>query len=173
MAIVLKKEVVVNSWDMIVLGASDKVEQVFKDTEEKITASKAPDVKFERVKVSASLLGGMLGNDRAFLWVKDSNFPKYDIYVGVREYGIHLDVVWYLVYEPGFFRRIIMLAMNKALSFFKKNVTLSFPMTLFEERDLTVFTTIMHHCVVEAVEKITKGTGQEINKSSKGFLGIS
>jgi hypothetical protein len=172
-AIVLKKEVVVNSWDMIVMDGGTKVDQVFKDTEEYIKASKAPGLRFQRVKVSASLVGDVLGKTRDFLWIKNDNLSKYEMYVGVREYGVNLDVTWYLIYEPGPFMRLFMFAINKAMEIFKKNWKLSFPMTLFEERDLTVFTTIMHHCVLDAVEKVTKGTGQEINKSSKGFLGIS
>jgi hypothetical protein len=143
------------------------VEQVFTDTEDGIKKSKAPDVTFERVKVSTSFLGGVFGNDRAFLRIRDKHLPKYEMYIGVREYGIHLDLVWYLTYEPGFIARII----NIILSFLKRKLV--FPMSLFDERDLTVYATVMHHCFLQAVEKITKGTGQEINKSSKGFLGIS
>jgi len=167
MAITLKKEVVVNEWSMIVEGAGDKVEQVFTDTEENIKRSKAPDVNFARVKVSSSFLGGVLGNDRVFLRITDKHLPKYEMYIGIREYGIHLDLVWYLIYEPGFFARI----MNMILSFFKRKLV--FHMNLFDEHDLTVYATVIHHSFLQAVEKITKGTGQEINKSSKGFLGIS
>jgi len=167
MAITLQKEVVVNEWAMIVEGASDKVEQVFKDTEEGIKNSKAPDVTFERVKVSTSVLGGIFGKDRAFIRIRDKHLPKYEMYIGVREYGVHLDLVWYLIYEPGFFVRIT----NSVLSFLKRKLV--FPMSLFDERDLTLYATVVHHCFLQSIEKITKGTGQEINRSSKGFLGIS
>ena len=167
MAIMLNKEVVVNEWTMIVEGAADKVEQIFSDTEENIKKSKAPDVNFERVKVSSTFLGGVFGGDRAFIRVTDKHLSKYEMYIGVREYGIHLDLVWYLIYEPGLFTRLI----NTILSFLKRKLV--FPMSLFDERDLTVYATVVHHCFLQAVEKVTKGTGQEINKSSKGFLGIS
>ena len=42
MAVTLKKEVVVDEWWTLVEGAADKVEQVFKDTEDNIKNSKAP-----------------------------------------------------------------------------------------------------------------------------------
>ena len=116
MAITLKKEVVVNEWSMIVEGAGDKVEQVFKDTEDNIKNSKAPDVNLERVKVSSSFLDDFMGNDRAFLRITNKNLQKYEMYIGIREYGVHLDLVWYLVYEPGFLARI----MNMIFSFFKR-----------------------------------------------------
>lgn len=163
----LKKEVVVNEWSMIVEGASDKVEQVFKDTEKHIKDSKAPGVTFERVKVAPSLLGEVFGNERDFLRVRDKQLTRYEMYIGVREYGVNLDLVWYLVFEPSFLSRIL----NKVLSFLKRKLV--FPMSLFDERDLTLYATVVHHCFLKAVEHVTKGTGQEINRSSKGFLGIS
>ncbi len=55
MAVTLKKEVVVDEWWMLVEGAADKVEQVFKDTEDNIKKSKAPDVTFERVSIQSLL----------------------------------------------------------------------------------------------------------------------
>lgn len=167
MSITLKKEIVADQWWMLVENAGDKVEQVFKDTEDNIKKSEAPDVKFERVKVSSSFLGGVFGNDRDFLLVKDKHLPKYEMYIGVRKYGVHLDLVWYLTYEPGFISRII----NKLLFFLKK--TLILKLTLFDEHDLKVYATVVHHCFLQAVEKVTKGTGQEIERKSKGFLGIS
>jgi hypothetical protein len=163
----LSKEVVVNEWSMIVEKAGDQVEQVFKDTEENIKKSKAPGVDFERTKISTDLLERVAGTGRDFLKVTNEKLPKYEMYIGVREYGVHLDVVWYLVYEPGPLASII----NMVLSFFKKNLV--FPMSLFDERDLTLYATVVHHSFLQAVENITKGTGQEISKSSKGFLGIS
>jgi len=167
MAITLTKEVVVDEWWTLVEGAADKVEQVFKDTEENIKNSKAPNVSFERVKVSSSFLGGVLGDQRDFLYVKDQQLSKYDMYIGVRKYGTHLDLTWYLTYEPGLLWRLI----NMALVFFKRKLVLN--LTLFDEHDLRVYATVVHHCFRAAVEKITKGTDQEIPKSSKGFLGIS
>ena len=168
MAKTLTKEVIVDRWWMLVEGASDKVEQVFKDTETNITQSEAPDVKFERVKVSSSFFGGVMGNDRDFIRVKDKHLPgKYDMYIGIRKYGKHLDLVWYLTYEPGLITRII----NMILFFLKKTLVLN--LSLFDEHDLKVYATVVHHCFLQAIEKVTKGTGQEIDRKSKGFLGIS
>lgn len=167
MAVTLKKEVVVDEWWTLVEGAADKVEQVFKDTEDNIKNSKAPDVSFERVKVSSSFLGGVFGGQRDFIHIKDKHLPKFDMYIGVRQYGTHLDCTWYLTNEPGLIWRLI----NMALVFFKRKLVLN--LTLFDEHDLRVYATVVHHCFRTAVEKITKVTGQEIPKSSKGFLGIS
>lgn len=162
----LTKEVIVDEWWMLVEGAGELVEQVFKDTENNIQQSKAPDVKFERVKVSTSFLGGVLGNDRAFLRVTDKHLSRYEMFIGIKQYGVHLDLIWYLTYKPGLIARII----NKVLGFFRKKMV--FNLSLFDEHDLRVYATVVHHCFKTAIEKITKSTGQ-IPKSSKGFLGIS
>lgn len=163
----LTKEVVVDQWWMMIENAGDKVEQVFKDTEAGIKKSEAPEIKFERVNVSSSFLGGVLGNDREFLLVRDKHLSGFDMYIGVRKYGLHLDLVWYLTNQPSLFMRLL----NTVLIFFKRKMVLN--LSLFDEHDLKVYATIVHHCFLASIEKITKGTGQEIDRKSKGFLGIS
>ena len=166
MAITLAKEIVVDQWWTLVKGAADKVEQVFKDTEDNIKKSEAPDVSFERVKVSSSFLGGVLGNDRDFLLVRNKHLPKYEMYIGIRKYGTHLDLVWYLTQEPSLIWQLI----NLVLVFFKRKLVIN--LTLFDEHDLKVYATVVHHCFLEAVEKV-KNPNQQLERTSKGFLGIS
>jgi hypothetical protein len=166
MAIMLKKEVIVDEWWVMIENSGDKVEQVFKDTEYNIKKSEAPDVTFERVKVSSSFLGGIMGNDRDFLLVKDKHLSKFDMYIGVRKYGTHLDLVWYLTQKPN----IIMQIINLILSYFKKTIVLN--LSLFDEHDLRVYATVIHHSFLEAVEKVKKPE-QQFDRTSKGFLGIS
>lgn len=167
MAVRLNKEQVVDRWSMVVKEAQGQVEEVFKDTENLIRKSEAPGVTSERVKANPGLLAGIFGSDRDFIRVANGNLKRYEMYIGVREYGKNLDLSWYLTYEPGLIARLITMVTSRL-----------FPgrawvpsLNLFQQQDLTAFTTVVHHCFLEAIEKITKG--QPIDRKSKGFLGIS
>jgi tRNA G10 N-methylase Trm11 len=83
----LRNEEIVDRWSMIVKNGQGKAEEVFKDTEEYIEKSEAPQVEFERVKVSTSFLGGVLGNERTYIRIVNKNLKCYKMYVGARDYG--------------------------------------------------------------------------------------
>jgi hypothetical protein len=170
MAVTLTKEVVADQWSMLVENAGDKVDQVFKDTEDNIKKSQAPDVNIERVKVSQDFLeGALLNKERDFLRVTNKNLSKYEMYIGVRKYGVHLDLVWYLIYEPGFITQML----NLFLAFLKRKLVLN--LKIFDEHDLKVHGIVIHDCFLKAVEKLTKesGSNQAIVRKTTGFLGIS
>jgi hypothetical protein len=125
-------------------------------------------VECRQARVSTSLLQGITGKDRAFIQVVNRDLPGYEMYIGIAEYGINLDLTWYLVRDPGILVRLI----NMALGLFTKK-TLAPQLDLFKEHDVTVYATVVHRAFLDAVERVTKGTGQEIERKSKGFLGIS
>jgi len=167
---VLKNEKIIDRWSTLIQNEQGKMEQVYKDTEDNIKKSEAPYVKYERVKISASFLKGLFGNKRVYLKVINQKYKSYKIYVGARDYGNNLDLCWYLTYEPGLISRIL----EKLLPFLSSKKLVWIPkLDLFAQQDLSSYTTVVHHCFMEAVEKITKGTGQVIDRKSKGFLGIS
>lgn len=168
MAITLKKEVIVDNWSMIVKDAQGRAEEVFKDTEDYILKSEAPGVKYERVKVNPGFLAGVFGNERTFIKVVNKNLKPYEMYVGARDYGKNLDLSWYLTFQPGFITRIL----TALLSILSKRTFVP-SLNLFQQQDLTAYATVVHHCFLDAIEKITKGTGQDIDRKSRGFLGIS
>jgi hypothetical protein len=170
MAITLKKEVIVDRWSMIVKEGQGKTEEIYKDTENYIQKSEAPEVKFERVQVRASFLKGVFGNERTYIRIVNKNLKGYKMYIGARDYGKNLDLSWYVTCEPGLTAGII----SKIFSIFSsKKMTWVPNLDLFQQQDLTAYVTVVHHCFIDAIEKITKGTGQEIDRKSKGFLGIS
>jgi hypothetical protein len=49
-------------------------------------------------------------------------------------------------------------------------------LNLFNKQDLTAYVTCVHHCLLEAVEKLMLGMDQDpskIDRKTRGFLGIS
>jgi len=53
---------------------------------------------------------------------------------------------------------------------------MSFNLDLFQQQDLNAYATVVHHCLLKAIEKMMSNLGQDpskIDRKSKGFLGIS
>ena len=110
---------------------------------------------------------GMFGTKRDFLVVAHTNLRDYKMYIGARDYGIHLDVAWYLTAEPRFLKR----AVSKYTM--GNPQALSMQVDFFSQQDLQAFLGIAHHCVTTTVENVLNELGQDptsLNTRSKGFL---
>jgi len=170
--VVLHDLKIIDSWSMIIEDGQGKAEQVYRDTETFIEESKAPGVKTEVVKVRPSWLKGLFGIERSYFMVTNEGLKDYRMYIGARDYGNNLDVSWYLTCEPGFFKKTLSGLLTKGAS----DKALSFALDLFQQQDLTAYATVIHHCLLKALEKLMSGLGQDISKidrKSRGFLGIS
>jgi hypothetical protein len=164
----LNEEIIIDRWSMLVKNGQGKTEQVYKDTEDYIRQSKAPAVEFERLDIRPSFLEGVFGNKRTYIRVTNRDLDGYKMYIGARDYGRNLDLSWYVTFEPGLITRII-----ARIFFIFSRKPWSPNLNLFQQQDLTAYSTVVHHCFMDAIGKITKGTGQQIDTKSKGFLGIS
>jgi hypothetical protein len=172
MGITLKDEKIIDRWSMIVENGQGNAEQIYKDTENFIKESKAPGIAIERVKVRPSWLKGLFGNERNYMMVTNEGLGDYRMFIGARDYGDNLDVQWYLTCEPGFFKKTLSDVLTKGAS----DKALSFSLDLFQQQDLTAYSTVIHHCLLKSLEKLMAGMGQDtskIDRKSKGFLGIS
>lgn len=170
---ILRKEQVCDDWAALIEGAHGKGEEALKDTEDFITASKAPDIQMERKEIAPSMVTGMIGKKREFLIISDKTFrlQSYKIYMSARDYGEHLDVAWYLTFKPNVWQSIA--ALLPFVSVVRANVG---ELDLFDLQDLTVFKTNAHQCMLKAVDKLMLSVGQDptkIERKSRGFLGIS
>jgi hypothetical protein len=168
----LHDEKIIDRWGIIIENGQGKAEQVYKDTEAYINEAKAPGVKSEIVKVTPGWLKGLFGIERTYFMVRNEGLKDYRMYIGARDYGNNLDVQWYLTCEPGFFKKTLSSFLTKGAS----DKALSFILDLFQQQDLSAYATVVHHCLLKALEKLMLGLGQDVSKidrKSKGFLGIS
>lgn len=172
MGITLRDEKIIDRWSMIVEGSQGQAEQVYQDTEKFIVESKAPGIRIERTKVRPSWLKGLLGNERNYMMVSNEALGDYRMFIGARDYGDNLDISWFLTCEPGFFRK----RLSNVLTSGASDKALSLNLDLFEQQDLNAYSTVVHHCLLKAIEKLMQGLGQDsskIDRKSRGFLGIS
>ena len=171
---ILRKEQVIDSWGVLIEDGQGKADEVFQDTENLIRETKAPAIGMKIKKMAPGIIKGVLGIQRDFLVVINQErirLDPYQIFINARDYGNNLDISWYLTYRPSFFMAIL------SLIPFVKIIPLSLSdLDLFDQQDLTAYTTNCHHCLLKAVEKQMLALNQDfskIEKKSRGFLGIS
>jgi len=169
MAVKLKDETILNQWSMLVDGGADRVHDVLKDIQSRLSAAKIPgNCSWEIEEVES---GGMFAKTRReFLIVELDQFSDYRNYIGIRPYGTHLDCSRFLTVEPGFLKRQLSQAITGG-----EDRLLSTPKNLLVEQDLQAWVTVVHHCVLDAVKGLVKQLGQDptgVRSTTKGFLEV-
>lgn len=170
----LRKDQVLDTWSVLIRNAQGNADKIFQKTEDVIKKSKAPSIGINKRRMGPSFFRGLAGKKRDFLEVTDQENIRmipYKIYVSARDYGDNLDVSRYLVFRPIWWQAL--LAFLPYVNFIIEKVN---DLDLFDLQDLTVYTTNVHHCTLEAVEEMMTELKQDpskIDRKSRGFLGIS
>jgi hypothetical protein len=168
-AITLKEETILNQWNMLVDGAAGRGTEVLTDLERFLRAARVPgECTWELEEVQSA--GFFSKVRREFLIVRLLQFSDYRNYVGIRDYGSHLDCCRFLTVEPGFFKR----EFSKAIGGGEERL-LSAPRNVLVEQDLTAWVSVVHHCVVDAVRGLVTKLGRDpscVRTETKGFLHV-
>lgn len=171
--IVERKAEILDNWSALIRGAQGQRDKVISATKELISLTKAPSIEMKEEKVGSGLAPTTFGETREFLIVADRRNLKlgnFKAYVNANDYGDGLFVSWYLTYMPDVWQVIASLIPGA-----RKAVGLD-ELNLFNKQDLTAYVTCVHHCLLEAVEKLMLGMDQDpskIDRKTRGFLGIS
>ena len=168
MALKLKEESILNEWAMVIDHAAGNSQPVLDDIQERLMESQIPGgSKWSIEEVKSS--GFFAKVHREFLVVSLDQFSDYHMYVGIREFGVHLDCCRFLTVEPGFLKKY---ASEKLTGYAD---ALSAPKNILIHQDLRAWTTVVHHAVVGSVEALMTKLGQDptlLQRGSKGFLEI-
>ena len=168
-----RKAEINEEWSILVRGAQGQRDKVISATKELINVAKAPSIEMKEEEVGPGLAPTTFGEKRAFLIVADRRSLKlgnFKTYVNANDYGDGLFVSWYLTYMPDVWQVLASLIPGA-----RKVVGLD-ELNLFNKQDLTAYVTCVHHCLLEAVEKLMLGMDQDpskIDRKTRGFLGIS
>jgi len=168
-----RKAEILDNWSALIRGAQGQRDKVITTTKELINISKAPSIEIKEDKVGPGLAPSAFGETREFLIVADRRNPKlgcFKAYVNANDYGDGLFVSWYLTYMPDVWQTLASLipGAGKVIGLDELN--------LFNKQDLTAYVTCVHHCLLEAVDKLMLGMNQDpskIDRRTRGFLGIS
>lgn len=168
-----RKAEILDNWSALIRGAQGQRDKVITTTKELINISKAPSIEMKEEKVGPGLAPTTFGETREFLIVADRRNLKlsnFKAYVNANDYGDGLFVSWYLTYMPDVWQTLASLipGAGKVIGLDELN--------LFNKQDLTAYVTCVHHCLLEAVDKLMLGMNQDpskIDRKTRGFLGIS
>lgn len=160
----LRRRQIIDRWDLVIDGGNGHAEALMGTTRRELGRLDPPAVSIASLDLAPSIWRGWTGDTRAFLVAQnDTNrrIRSYRLFVNVRDYGNALQTSWYLAYLPSAWQR------------FRGHV--GDDLDLFDEQDLRAYVSVVHHALVEAVIELltTLGRDTDINRTSKGFLGIS
>jgi len=171
---VLRQEEVLERWGILIESAQGKAEQIFQDSETFIKESQAPSIEMKRQDMAPGLMRGLWGTRRNFLVVTDREnlrMSPYQIFLNARDYGKNLDISWHLTFRPTLWQAALSL-----IPFVRVTPRDLSDLDLFDQQDLTAYTTVAHHSILKAVEKLKLDLNQDtskIDRNTRGFLGIS
>ena len=159
----LKNEAVLEQWGEILENGAGKSKWIMDSVERMIKEANMPGVVAQQQPVSS----GIFGTKRDYLVVVHTSLRDYKMYIGARDFGVHLDIAWYLTAEPRFLKR----AVSKYT--LGNPQALSMQVDFFSQQDLRAFVGIAHHCVTKTAQSVLDELGQDptsLNTKSKGFL---
>ena len=187
---ILAKDQVLERWGTLISGAQNMGDGMMDSIEHLIEQTKVPDAKVQRRAMAPGLIRGVLGGKRPFLVISNSSNPNLKplkMYLNARDYGINLQVSWFVVHQPSFIQKIIgfLLCVPVLGVLLLPAYSLSrigtakqagiLGLDLFDEQDLRAYITNAHHCMLEAVDNLGKEQNidtSDICRRSDGFLGI-
>ena len=180
--IVLKDDKTLEKWSVLLQDGQGKGSEIFRNIASTVESSRVPGIKVEMARVFPKVAPGFLDarffkgiekQGRDYLMIINENIKAMRLLVGAQDYGTNLYISWYLICEPN--------AMSKAFgALFTKpdqgDKWSPIVTSVFMEEELTAYTTLVHHSVLNAVEKLMTSTSQDFSKvdrKSRGFMGIS
>jgi hypothetical protein len=161
----LKSEMVVQSWSALVDGGAGKDQWVLDQTERRIKEASPPPVSSRREAVSS----GLFGEKRNFLIVTHKALREYEMFIGARDFGQHLDVAWYVTVNPSSLKRAISKRIRGNPS------ALSQEIPVFAQQDLSAYIELADNCLQKTVNQLLdelKLDYSTIDRKSKGVLNI-
>lgn len=160
----LRRRQIIDRWDFVVAGGNGRDDTVIDATRVYLSALQPPHVTLHDTMLASGIWRSVLGDVRPFIIVQNttnSRIRAYRMFVNVRDYGEALQTSWYLAFLPTLWQR---LRGRRGLD-----------LDLFDEQDLRAYVTVVHRCFVQAVIDLIADLGEdiEVNRTSKGFLGVS
>jgi hypothetical protein len=165
LTMVLDNERVLESRNFMVEGGAGRGQWVLGKTEQLIIDSHMPGITTEQKDVTP----GLFGEKRKFLVVRHSRYKEWHVLIGARSFGEHLDASWFLVVEPGFFKRTV-----------SKNATgnptaFSQKIDPFSQQDIKAFKTVAYNCFEKTLYMLHEELQLDpsgFNADTKGYLNV-
>lgn len=169
---------IVDRWSTVIVGGSGKAPYVLEKIQQLLKGSEAPGVKWQMVEAQPGVIKGFFGKKREYLAVTNETLWRYAMLIGARDYGINLDVSWFLTARIADLRPLPFTHQwKKVMAYTNPERELERKTDFIEEQELRAYVTTVHQCVLEVVKEIKEQLGQDVsqvrmNTRSKGFLEV-
>lgn len=188
---IIGKEQVIEKWGTLISDAAGRGQSLIADTERLIRESHVLDVRIQRRGMSPGIMRGIMGGKRSFIVITNTgilNLKPFKMYLNTRDYGSNLQVSWYVVLQPNWAEKLmafflsipvvglLFLPFHLLGRMIHVNQSGILELDIFDEQDLSAYVTNVHHCMLDAVERLMQDLRQDfsrVDRQSQGFLGIS
>lgn len=191
----LNKDSIVNSWNTLITAAAGKQDAVFRAIREGLETHQPPRIVSEEQVVADSVIGSLSGAGEFTKWtmllVRNTRLSGFVSYISVRDYGTALQVSWYSTVEKSGFSRFIAVVsdIHWAITLFylpfilvgrlvdrlSKKISPE-NMGVFDQEELSAYSTVVHAAVKDAVEHVMQELHQDftaVDIKTRGFLNLS
>ncbi len=164
----LMEESILNEWSMVVDHGAGQVGNVVAGIHRRLAEACIPGgCSWHLQEVKSS--GFFSKTRREFLIVELDQFRDYRHYIGIRDFGVHLDCCRFLTVEPGAFKRMAAQRLTGSAE------GLSAPKNILVHQDLRAWSSVVHQAVLDSVEEVMTILGKDprlMQRGSKGALEI-
>lgn len=162
----LVEESILNEWSMVVDHGAGHVGSVVAGIHRRLAEARIPGgCSWHLQEVKSS--GFFSKTRREFVIVELDQFRDYRHYIGVRDFGVHLDCCRFLTVEPGAFKRMAAQRITGSAE------GLSAPKNILVHQDLRAWSSVVHQAVIDSVEDVMTTLGKDprlVHRGSKGAL---
>jgi hypothetical protein len=162
----ISSEKVAHKWNYVVQNGAGRDQWVFDTVKELINEANMPDVTCDQLEVGS----GMFSEKRQFLIVRHNKLRDYRMFINARDFGIHLDVSWYVTIEPSLLKRTVSKYTSGDPNALSQNID------IFSQQDLSAYVTVVKYCVDRALDMLLEELKQDPSglhrAQSKGFLSV-
>jgi hypothetical protein len=162
--LVLRGWTVIDSYNELIEGGRGKSTWVMEQIESAVKQADIP------VSVSQQLASpSIFSQKETYLVVAHYRLKAYRMYIRARDFGIYLDVSWFLTVEPRFLQRTF-------AKLFRRNPrAASMKINFANQQDLIASTTVIHQCVIRVAKTLLEELDQDpsrLDTTHKGFLSV-
>jgi len=165
MTTTMRKDSIIQSWEQIIGGAAGHTKWVYEKTIENLKHANIPSMTYKLDDVTTD----MFGIKREFLILYNQMLRDYRMFIGVRDYGAHLDASWFVTLMPR--------GLKRALSKYTTGNPYAFSqqMDMFNQQDLNAWVSVsneMFQLALKDLAEEVKFDPSILNKQSRGYLNV-
>ncbi len=165
--ITLKEGKILDQWSTLMEQCQGNGEGLLQTVEKNLEQNQAPGVSWKRESVAPGWLKGLFGKRRDYLLMSNERFDDYLMCISARDYGMNLDVNWYLIGsgKSPLVKAISQLSGAPLLAALKE-------LDVFDQQDLSSYVTVGHRSVLKAVDELGRQRNLDLSRMDRKSRGV-